>query len=272
MSEVGMAKAYIGCSGWSYQHWRGVFYPPQLPAREWFPYYSKNFATVEVNSTFYRLPPRSTFELWARQAPAGFIFALKVSRYGTHRLKLKHPGQWLPNHLDRAGLLGSALGPNLVQLPPRWRRDLPRLTEFLEVAKELGSPAKAEAHGAPGPPAKAEELAALWAVEFRDPSWLDDSTYELLARYGAALCCHDLLPDHPWVRTASWAYARFHGPSASRQPYTGDYGRPGLAKAAAVLGGWLGEGSDIYAYFNNDEGGSAVRDAKTLANLLGQLR
>jgi uncharacterized protein YecE (DUF72 family) len=261
-----MAKAHIGCSGWSYPHWRGTFYPPGLPAREWFSYYAKHFATVEVNSTFYRLPPRSTFELWAGQAPPGFTFALKLSRYGTHRLKLKDPGQWLPSYLERARLLGGALGPNLVQLPPRWRRDLGRLEEFLAAVEELGRacPPAGEAEA----PGGAKERRERWAVEVRDRSWLDESTYDLLAHYGTALCCHDLLPGHPWVRTANWAYARFHGPSASSQPYAGDYGRAKLARATAVLRGWLAEGCDVYAYFNNDEGAAAVRDAKVLEKLL----
>ena len=126
------------------------------------------------------------------QAPAGFTYAVKLGQFGSHRMKLRDAATWLPNHLDRVDRLGDHLGPTLVQLPPRWRRDVGRLDEFLSAA--------------PG--------RLRWAVELRDPSWLHDEVLDCLARHGAALCIHDLLPDCPWVRTTDWAYVRFHGPEA----------------------------------------------------------
>jgi uncharacterized protein YecE (DUF72 family) len=246
-------KAYVGCSGWSYAHWRGTVYDGSLRPKDWFSDYARRFLTVEVNNTFYRLPEPATFEAWRGQAPAGFVYALKLNQYGTHRRRLREPEVWLGNFVERAVLLGPTLGPTLVQLPPRWGRDTDRLGSFLEVATA----------GRFGPPT------LRWAVEFRDPSWLHADTYRLLREYKVALCVHDLLPDHPWLMTSNWAYCRFHGPSALRQKYSGDYGPERLAKPARTLSQWMDDGCDVYAYFNNDEGGAAVRDAAWLRDRLG---
>ena len=103
-----------------------------------------------------------------------------------------------------------------------------------------------------------------WAVELRDESWVHDDTFEVLRKHGAALCLHDLVADHPWERTTDWTYVRFHGPNAIEQPYNGLYGPKGLRPAAACLNEWLDEGTDVYAYFNNDWYGHAVTDATML--------
>jgi uncharacterized protein YecE (DUF72 family) len=242
--------AYVGCSGWSYKHWRGIVYDPALKTTEWFGAYARRFSTVEVNNTFYRLPEAATFASWRAQAPAGFIFSLKVSQFGTHRMKLRDPARWLPTYAERAQLLGSALGPNLVQLPPRWKRDAARLEQFLEYAT-TGLVARLR-----------------WAVEFRDPSWLTQEIYGLLGRYGVALCVHDLLPEHPWLLTADWSYSRFHGPAALSERYEGEYGPERLSGPAQILSNWKDQGCDVFAYFNNDAGGAAVRDATWLDDRL----
>ncbi|MDP1820780.1 MAG: DUF72 domain-containing protein [Acidimicrobiales bacterium] len=240
MSGVGRAR--IGCSGWSYKDWRGIVYPADAPARTWFSLYAELFDTVEINHTFYRLPPATTVDHWEQQAPDDFCYAVKVGQFGSHRMKLRDAVSWLPRHLERAELLGAHLGPNLVQLPPRWRRNVERLDELLSVApKHL-----------------------RWAVEVREESWLHDDVFATLARHDAALCVHDLLADHPWERTASWAYVRFHGPRALEDKYRGRYGPRRLAKVADRIGTWLDEGSDVYAYFNNDYDGHAVTDAAWL--------
>jgi uncharacterized protein YecE (DUF72 family) len=238
----------IGCSGWSYKDWRGVVYPAGAPARTWFAHYAELFDTVEINNTFYRLPDASTVEAWATQAPPGFLYASKVGRFGSHRKKLRDPGPWLERHLERIERLGVHGGPNLLQLPPRWGRDPERLDAFLAVAPRR----------------------IRWAVELRDPSWLHEEVYEVLERHGAALCIHDLLPDHPWRLTADWTYLRFHGPHALREPYHGAYGPKRLGPVATVIRGWVAEGTDVYAYFNNDWHGNAVRDATWLRDEVAQ--
>jgi uncharacterized protein YecE (DUF72 family) len=245
-SESGRAR--VGCSGWSYDDWRGVVYPADAPPATWFAHYATRFDTVELNATFYRLPEPSTVEHWAAQAPPGFLYAVKLGQYGSHRRKLRDPGPWLANHLDRVRRLGPSLGPNLVQLPPRWHRDTGRLDAFLaEAPRDL-----------------------RWAVEVRDRSWLHDDVFAVLARHGAALCIHDLLEDHPWVRTTDWAYLRFHGPHALTEPYGGRYTGRRLWRIADRLSGWVDEGVDVYAYFNNDIGGHAVADATWLRERLGR--
>lgn len=160
-----------GCSGWSYKDRRGVVYPPEIPQRLWFEHYQRLFDTVELNTTFYRLPTRAAVGAWAAAAEPGFVYAVKLGAFGSHRMKLRDAATWLPDHLDRVERLGVHLGPNLVQLPPRWKRDVERLDEFLASAPTT----------------------LRWAVELRDPSWVHDDVFAVLHRHGAALCLHDLL-------------------------------------------------------------------------------
>lgn len=241
------AMVRVGCSGWSYRDWRGVVYPADLPQRRWFEHYQQLFDTVELNATFYRLPRPSTVDGWAAAAKPGFLFAVKVGAFGSHRMKLRDAASWLPNHLDRVERLGPHLGPNLVQLPPRWRRAPARLDEFLAAAP----------------------TALRWAVELREASWLHDDVFDVLRRHGAALCIHDLLPDHPFELTTTWTYVRFHGPDALTRRYHGAYGRRRLDTWARRLGDVIADGHDVYAYFNNDWYGHAVTDATYLRSALG---
>jgi uncharacterized protein YecE (DUF72 family) len=229
-----------------YRDWRGRFYPDDLSTRRWLAYYATKFDTVELNSTFYRLPTTKAVDAWRDQAPPGFLYAVKLGSFGSHRMKLKDPARWLANHLDRVGRLGPTLGPNLVQLPPRWKRNAARLDEFLASTPR----------------------SMRWAVELRDPSWLHDEVFAVLARHGAALCLHDLLADHPWELTTDWTYVRFHGPAALADRYRGRYGTARLRRSAERLAPWLEQGHDVYAYFNNDYHADAVADATDLRELL----
>jgi uncharacterized protein YecE (DUF72 family) len=240
-------RVLVGCSGWVYRDWRGPVYPADVPQRRWFEHYAARFDTVELNATFYRLPSVSAVESWAAQAPRDFVYAAKLGAFGSHRMKLRDASSWLPNHLDRVCRLGDALGPTLVQLPPRWHRDVGRLDEFLSVAPR----------------------ALRWAVEVRDGSWLHDDVYAVLERHRAALCIHDLLPGHPWIRTTDWTYVRFHGPDAATRTYTGRYGGRRLWRPAERIRAWADSGDDAYVYFNNDVGGAAVGDAEWFRNRVG---
>ncbi len=227
----------VGTSGWQYDHWSGPFYPEDLPRDEWFDHYAAHFDTVEINNTFYHLPKASTFDSWRAAAPDGFTYVLKFSRYGTHVKHLKGPADTIGLFLERAERLGDRLGPILVQLRPNWHANPERLDAFLDAAPKR----------------------RRWAVEFRDPTWLCDEIFEVLRRHGAALCIHDLIPDHPRVVTADWVYLRFHGAGDG-----GDYPHQALSGAARRVEGHLCEGRDVFAFFNNDAHGYAVANAADL--------
>jgi uncharacterized protein YecE (DUF72 family) len=223
-----------------------VFYPPGLPAGRWFDFYSRHFDTVEVNNSFYRLPSSSAFAAWRNQAPPGFLYAVKASRYLTHLKKLKDPEVPLENFFGRARELGRTLGPVLYQLPPHWRCDVGRLRHFVAAL----------------PPK------AIQVVEFRDPSWYVDAVREVLAEAGVGFCVHDMkgLASPLWV-TGPAAYVRFHGPAAVK--YAGSYPAAHLRRWADRVREWHGGGHAVYAYFNNDGGGAAVRNAATLREMVG---
>jgi uncharacterized protein YecE (DUF72 family) len=232
----------VGCSGWSYDDWRGVVYPPNLPKTRWFEHYQSLFDTVELNSTFYRLPTAAAVERWEAAARPGFVYAVKLGAFGSHRMKLSDAERWLPNHLDRVRRLGDRLGPTLVQLPPRWKRNVERLEEFLGHLP----------------------TSMRWAVELRDPSWVHDDVFDALRRHGVALCLHDLLADHPIEFTTDWTYLRFHGPDALADPYRWSYSDERLTAWAERLAARLADGDDVYAYFNNDVDAHAVGNAAEL--------
>lgn len=240
------ARIRVGTSGWSYPHWRGPFYPGELPADSWLPFYARRFATVEINNTFYRLPEPSTFRKWRDAVPPGFLFSVKASGFITHRKKLKDPGATLPPFLERIRLLGERLGPVLFQLPPRWRCDPGRLETFLSALPR----------------------SLRCAFEFRDPSWCVPEVYGLLSRRGAAFCIFDLGGSlSPTEVTAEFAYVRLHGPGG---PYAGCYGRRALEGWAETLAGWADRGLDAYCYFDNDQAGHAARNAAELRRMLGE--
>jgi uncharacterized protein YecE (DUF72 family) len=232
----------IGTSGYQYRHWRGSFYPKGLPQRRWFEHYASRFDSVEINNTFYRLPSPEVFDGWREQAPPGFCYALKYSRYATHLKHLADPDEALERFLEGAERLRSRLGPILVQLPPHWRANPERLDAFLRAAPRRHR----------------------WAVELRDPSWLRGEVYDVLRSRGAALVIHDLIEDHPVELTCDFTYLRFHG-----QRYGGSYSPQALSAQARRIRRWLRERRDVYAYFNNDRGGHAPRNAADLCRYLG---
>lgn len=228
-------KLRVGTSGWQYDHWRGVFYPDDLPRSRWFAYYAEHFDTVEINNTFYHLPSEATFDSWHDQAPPGFCYALKFSRYGTQMKKLKDADATITSFMERARRLHSFLGPILVQLPPRWKPDHGRLQAFLAAAPRD----------------------VRWAVEFRNPDWLNEKVFDILRDNNVALVIHDMLPRHPREVTANWVYMRFHGVD-----YSQAYSNQQLSDAAEWVRGQLRAGVDVYAYFNNDANSYAVANAR----------
>ena len=249
------AAVRIGCSGWQYKHWRGDFYPAELGQSRWFEFYAANFDTVEINNSFYRLPEAETFARWREQAPRQFLYAVKASRFLTHMKKLKDPEDPLDRFLSNARELGRHLGPVLYQLPPRWPVNLERLERFLDAVD-----AQTDRLRQNGLTTRVRH-----AIEFREPSWYHERVFALLRAHRVALCLHDMRGSAAAkLVVGPFIYVRFHGSAK----YAGRYADRDLDEWAD----WLAErnfaGMDVFAYFNNDTGGHAPRDAVRLRERL----
>ncbi len=234
----------VGTSGWVYKHWQGRFYPRDVRGDALLPYYAARFPTVEVNYSFYRLPPREVFAAWRAATPEGFCFAVKASRYLTHMKKLRDAAEPLDRLMQSVAGLGPKLGPILLQFPHTWPLDLGRLESFLPL---LPTDARS-------------------AIEFRHASWLRPEVYDCLREHRCALC----IPDSPTlpqdrVVTTDFTYVRLH---AGRYQ-GGNYTEGELAEWAGWLRARRDEGINAWVYLNNDWEGFALANAKRLTELLG---
>lgn len=228
----------MGCSGWNYQHWRERVYPKGLPPRRWLEHYATLFDTVEVNATFYRLPTRKAVATWVEQTPPDFLFAVKASRYLTHMKRLTDLDSGVELFYERIEPLVASpkLGPVLWQLPQNFHRNDERLASALDRL----------------PPGR-------HCFEFRHESWFADEVYALLREHGVALVIGDA-PNRPFQTyelTADWTFIRFHHGSRGRN---GNYSERELEEWAERIQGWR-KRVDVFAYFNNDWEGFAVRNA-----------
>lgn len=235
----------IGTSGWQYQHWKGPFYAQGTASGDMLARYAEQLSAVEVNAFFYGLPDAESVASWRDTVPEGFVFAVKASRYLTHMKKLKDPEKPVSKLLDRANVLGGALGPILLQLPPRWRFNGERLDNCLAAFPK----------------------SIRLAVEMRDTSWICDEGLAILQKHNAAFCVYELAGYRtPWHVTADFAYVRMHGPADEK--YRGSYSYDQLRTIAGHLEGWLGDGLDVYCFFDNDETGYAAQNAVELDRML----
>lgn len=242
-----MSEVRIGCSGWNYAHWRELIYPKGLPQKAWLEYYATLFDTVEINNTFYRLPTVSSVRGWVERSPRDFLFAVKMSRYITHIKRLTGLEQGIPLFYSRIAPLARSpkMGPVLWQLPPTFKRDDERLANCLAGLPE-----------------------GRHCFEFREPTWYAEEVYELLRAHGVALVIPDS-PKYPFRKlelTTDWTFVRFHHGSRGRR---GNYSDAEIEEWAHRIAGWRGDGIDIYAYYNNDWEGFAVRNGLRLKELLG---
>jgi uncharacterized protein YecE (DUF72 family) len=234
-----MTRLFAGASGFSYKEWQGSFYPAAIKPDAMLAWYAARLPTVEINNTFYRMPRATVLEHWTAATPEGFRFAIKASRRITHDARLKadaaaEPVAYLYRTLDT---LGARRGPVLFQLPPFLKKDLPRLTDFLQVL--------------PG-----DHRAAF---EFRHDSWFDDTVYATLQSAGAALCLSEREDDAPppLVETAPWGYVRLR-----LEEYPDDALAQWATRLAAT--GW----QDTHAYFMHEP--TAPGYAQALLRLVGQ--
>jgi uncharacterized protein YecE (DUF72 family) len=238
----------VGTSGWCYDHWNDSFYPKGVRGAKRLPYYAERFATVEVNSTFYRFPTDAMFTAWNGKLPPNFVLSIKGSRRITHCKGLPEQSTvdyFLAriSHFEQAAVV-------LWQLPPHRKQDAAYLDGFLQTIKRAPD-AKRLRH----------------SIEFRHPSWWHEATYAALRAHGVAMVniSHPTLPDTV-IHTAPWTYLRFHGLSAAEK-YHYNYSHAQLAAWAKALRDTIST-NDVYVYFNNDIGGHALRNAQDFRILL----
>jgi uncharacterized protein YecE (DUF72 family) len=236
-------KIHIGTSGWNYEHWSGVFYPPDLKQNEWLKFYTQKLHTVEINSSFYHLPREKTFEKWSATVPNDFIFSVKASRYITHVKKLNDPEEPVKKFIDAAKCLNEKLGPILFQLPPNLNFNNEKFCDFINVLPDK----------------------YRYTFEFRNSSWWNEITLKLLEENNLSFCIFELGElASPKEVTADFVYVRLHG---HEEKYRGSYTK-------RLIAGWVKdfkkmsmEGKDVYCYFDNDEGAYAAKNAIEMHNL-----
>lgn len=245
------SRAYVGTSGWNYKHWRNLIYPPKFAQKYWLGYVAERFDTVEVNTSFYRIPKRETIEAWQESTLARFKFALKLWRGITHYKKLVGAVEFSRRFLDVVNALAPARrAPLLIQLPPNQHKDVEKLRAYLEEFSSL--------------------LDTPWkvAVEFRHDSWLDNEVYRMLDKQNVALCLHDMqgkaAVDEP--NDTKFLYIRRHGTASGR--YAGSYSEQQLEKEAEQIHRWVRQRKSVYIYYNNDIGGHAFWNAERLRSMI----
>jgi uncharacterized protein YecE (DUF72 family) len=228
---------YVGTSGFSYPEWKGTFYPEKLSPRKMLGFYADRFRTVEINLTFRGLPAESVLDGWAGKVPAGFRFVLKAPQQITHHRRLAGADGELATFLDFAEKLGERRGPLLFQLPPNFKKDVPRLRAFLNLLT-------------PGERA---------AIEFRHPTWFDDEVFSVLRDHGAALCLADAGDELavPFVPTADWGYLRLRRP---------DYDDAALREWADRVRAQAWR--EAYVFFKHEDSGQGPRLAARLQDVL----
>jgi len=244
-----MPDLLIGCSGFSYPHWRGPFYPEELASKRWFAHYCSVFAAVELNVTFYRLVKPATFDHWRESTPAGFAFAVKGSRFITHVRRLHAPEEPLEKFFTGVLRLDEKLFAVLWQFPPGFACEMERLELLLACL-----------HNYP----------VRNAFELRHESWLNGGVTELCRKHNVAICMADwpaFIDETPL--TADFVYLRRHGHGGR---YSSLYTAEELAADARRVGSYLAAGRDVAIFFNNDFNGYAPQNARDLALLLAQER
>jgi uncharacterized protein YecE (DUF72 family) len=240
---------YIGTSGWSYKHWKGIFYPEKLPSRQYLEFYIKNFNCIELNASFYRLPTEKTILSWRNTMPEGFRVVVKLNRQITHFKRLKNTEEELRTFIDLFSPLYNLLGPFLIQLPPSMKFDPVVVEEFYSHLRK-------------------EYAQFKFAIEPRHESWFNDIATGLAKNYSIIWTIADSGGRYPQkiTITADSVYLRFHGPENPTQ--TG-YSIEELSFWADKTKKWLSNGLDVWVFFNNDGYGHAIYNARSFIELTG---
>lgn len=246
MARRRRGEVRIGTSGWTYEHWLGRFYPEEARGESRLAQYARIFRSVEINATFYKLPTEKGMESWLADTPDDFVFTAKVSRFITHRKRLKDPEVHIPIFFGRIAAMKPKLGPLLIQLPPNFKADLERMGAFCDRL----------------PPDY------RYALELRHDSWWCDEVWEFMRERNLAFCLFHLAGrETPEMVTADFVYIRLHGPGAA---YQGSYDDATLRRWEEKIQRWRGDGLDVFIYFDNDEKAYAAEDARRLQEWLSQ--
>lgn len=265
----------VGISGWRYAPWRGVFYPEGLPHRRELEFCGGHFPTVEVNGSFYSLQRPEYYRAWRDDTPAGFLFAVKGSRYITHMLKVRGVEKPLANFYASGVLeLGGKLGPFLWQLPPQLAFDEERLARFFamlprDTVQALALARRRDARMKGRASLRIDAHRPLrHAVEVRHSSFENKRFLDLLEKNHIGLVVADTAGKWPkmFKVTADFVYVRLHGDS---KIYSSGYSERALASWARRIRGWDEAGLDVYVYFDND---AKVRAPFDALNLMHRLR
>jgi len=241
---------HVGTSGWSYKHWKDLFYPPKLRAADWFDYYISRFQSSEINTSFYHLPKEQTVINWAAKSPTGFTFCPKLSRYITHMKKLRDVEEPLERFFNVFAPLYPFMGPVLIQLPPMLRFNATVAEGFFELIRTRYSDQR-------------------FVLEVRHDTWLEEEALRLLQQYEIGFVISQSFHFFPYAEyvTSKDVYLRFHGP---KELYASGYSEESLQEYAAKCKQWITKGHTVWAYFNNDIHGYAYKDAAALQQLLEQ--
>lgn len=235
---------FIGTSGWSYKHWKGIFYPDSLPQSKWMNFFITKYTTVEINNSFYKLPEEQTFINWQKAVPDNFIFSVKANRFITHIKRLSNVEDILFLFLERVKLLKDNLGVILFQLPPTFKVNLEKLNGFLMLLPKQFK----------------------YTFEFRNPDWWIQDTFDLLRNFNAAFCIYEM-PGMitPREVTSDIVYIRFHSPFDRNLK---QFEMPLLMNWAEFILNCSSNGKKIYCYFNNDWFGYAIQDSEMLQEII----
>jgi uncharacterized protein YecE (DUF72 family) len=241
---------YIGTSGWSYNHWKNIFYPPKLKTTDWITYYSNHFKATEINASFYKLPTRETVIEWTKKVPKDFLFCPKMSRFLTHMKKLIAPEEPLERFFGIFAPMKKMMGPVLLQLPAMLKFNYERAEHLYHLLKTTYKK-------------------YTFVMEIRHASWHEERSLTLMAKYNIGLVVSQSGDRFPYSEmiTAKNIYIRFHGPG---QLYASPYSDDMLNEFATKFKAWEKEGHVIWAFFNNDVHGYAIEDAKRLLELVGK--
>jgi uncharacterized protein YecE (DUF72 family) len=242
---------HIGTSGWSYNHWKELFYPKGVRQKDWLSYYACRFNCVEINGSFYRLPGIETVQQWTDTVADDFVFCPKMSRFLSHMKKLRDPEEPLQRFFSVFEPMRKKMGPVLVQLPPMLKYNEAVAKHFYEVLKT-------------------DYPAYEFVLEVRDHSWLCPESTGMLGmnNIGLVISQSGYLFPYSEMITATNIYVRFHGP---KELYASSYSTQMLEEFASRFIGWKNEGHAVWAFFNNDIHGYAFEDAQRLIEIIKKM-